>query len=1020
MFSARGRKRRAGRPRSRTANASIALFFLLAVFGAFYATAQTTLPPVSYFRSFVNDLPNEPLVTVTITGASNVSCLTIEEDVPSPASAVSVSGDGVWLPSLGVIRWGPYFNTVATNVSYRITGLPGTYPVNGGSWMDGEWYFSPPITMVTVLPPGGGLSLSPPPQVATPVFTPASGSNVPVNLGMSCATTNAEIYYTLDGSLPTTNSLLYSSAVYVASASTVRAVAFTNGFTPSMAALGYYGPPAATANARVTRSVDTSSPTAPMVTFNLIPGTNAACEAVTESLPFGLAASNVTSGGIYIPSNNVVLWGPFFGTNALVLSYAAVGQPGTFPVQAAWSVDGVGGGEAAATNIVVESTVPIVPTAPSQVAAPEFTPTSGSNVPVNVTIFCATPGAAIYYTLDGSLPSQASALYTGPVYLASPSTVRAVAFTSGWTPSVASVAYYGPPAATANAQVTRSVDTSSPSAPVVTFSVTPGAGASCVAVTESLPPGMAATSVTAGGSYIASNNVVLWGPFFGTSAQVLSYVAVGQPGTYAVQATWSVDGVGGSEAVGTDIVVVSPTPVFPTAPPQEPAPTLSPSVGSSLPIAVSISSDDSQAMIYFTTDGSLPTQSSTPYSTPLTFSAQTTLRAVAFRAGYVPSVSTVGYYVAALPTNSLSLVRSVSGNETFLPSVTLTATPMGSVSCYAVTETLVPGLTPSGLAADAVWNPTNNTIQWGPYLDNQPRALTYQLSGPSATFPLSGQGSFDGHPATVTGAAAVSLNTAYIGEPTNYAGCTSGPMSYNVDINPAPGIIVVDTASGTVNWGDGTQSAITQPVMTLQKLYAISGTYTLTISVAWTGHTTNLAASGTGTKTDTVDVFSSCEPVITNQPSNQVVLVGTTAQFSVGASSEFLLSYQWNFNRTTPISALSPIPALTLPNVTTNQAGSYTVVVTNDYGSVTSAVATLTVVSPIVTGIARNPDGSFTLNFVGLSNTESRIWAATNLAPPIFWAPIFTNNTTGADGTWQFTDTNAVNFPERFYHFSIP
>ena len=288
----------------------------------------------------------------------------------------------------------------------------------------------------------------------------------------------------------------------------------------------------------------------------------------------------MTAGGNYIASNNVVVWGPFFGTNALTLSYQAVGQPGTYPVRASWSVDGVGGGESVGTNIVIASaTGSLVPTPPPQVATPTFSPASGSNVPVIVTISCATAGAAIYYTLDGSLPTQASTLYTGAVYLASASAVRAVGFTNGWTPSVASVAYYGPPSAPANAQVTRSVDTSSPTAPVVTFSVMPGAGASCVAVTESLPPGLAATSVTAGGNYIASNNVVLWGPFFGTNALALSYVAVGQPGTYPARATWSVDGVGGGEAVGTNLVVAYASGGFPTPPPQEPMPALTPAVG---------------------------------------------------------------------------------------------------------------------------------------------------------------------------------------------------------------------------------------------------------------------------------------------------------------------------------------------------------------------------------------------------------------------------------------------------------
>jgi hypothetical protein len=983
--------------------------------------AQTNPPPVSYFRSYVNDIPDQPLVTVTVAGASNVSCLTIEEDLPGPALPVSISGDGVWLPSIGAIRWGPYFNTVTASVSYRLTGPAGSYPVNGGAWMDGEWYFSPGVTMVPVLPPGGGGVPFAPPQVASPAFSPLSGASVPTNVTISCATTGAVIYYTLDGSLPTQASTLYTGAVYLASASVVRAVGFTNSWTPSAAAVAYYGPPAAPANAQVTRSVNTNPPTAPVVTFYVAPGTNAACIAVTETLPLGLSATSVMAEGTYIASNNVVLWGPFFGTNAQTLSYQAVGQPGTYPVHASWSVDGVGGSEAAGTNIVVGSgTNSFILTPPPQVATPAFSPASGSNVPVNVTVSCATTSAVIYYTLDGSLPTQASTLYTGAVYLASASTIRAVAFTNGWTPSVASVAYYGPPSAPANAQVTRSVNTSSPTAPVVTLSVTPGAGASCIAMTEWLPAGLAATSVSSNGNYLVSNNVVLWGPFFGPNALVLSYVAVGLPGTYPARATWSVDGVGGGEAVGTNIVVVGPTNGFPTPPPQEPMPTLTPAFGSNLPVNVSISSSDPQAQVYFTTDGSLPTQSSTPYTTLLSFSVPTTLRAVGYRAGYLPSASAVGNYVAALPANTVSLVRSISVNGTVVPSITISATPLGSVNCYAVTETIVPGLTPSGLAANAVWDPANNTIYWGPFLDNQPRALTYLLSGPAGTFPLAGQGSFDGYSATVTGATAVTFNPAYTGPPTNYAGCVTGPISYSVDIDPAPGVIVADSASGTLNWGDGTQAAITQPVMTLQKQYAAAGTYTITLAVSWTGHTASSQVSGNGTKSDTVQVYSSCNPVITNQPSDQVVLLGTTAQFTVGASSEFPLSYQWYFNQTAPIVSPPTFATLSLPDVTVEEAGLYSVVVSSAYGSATSRLAALTVVAPLVSHVARNSNGSVTLGFVGLPDTTTRVWAASNLASPIFWQPIFTNTSTTTNGTWQFTDTNTIHFPERFYRFSTP
>ena len=110
---------------------------------AFSAPAQTNPPPVSYFRSYVNDIPNEPLVTVSVSGASNVSCCTIEEDLPSPASAVSVSSGGVWLPSIGAIRWGPFFNTVSNSVSYRLTGPAGSYPSTAGRGWTANGFFRP-------------------------------------------------------------------------------------------------------------------------------------------------------------------------------------------------------------------------------------------------------------------------------------------------------------------------------------------------------------------------------------------------------------------------------------------------------------------------------------------------------------------------------------------------------------------------------------------------------------------------------------------------------------------------------------------------------------------------------------------------------------------------------------------------------------------------------------------------------------------------------------------------------------
>src|SRR5438552_3112369 len=54
------------------------LAFLSALLGAATAAAQTNLAPGSYVRSYVNDLPDQPLITVMVTGLDNVSCFTVE------------------------------------------------------------------------------------------------------------------------------------------------------------------------------------------------------------------------------------------------------------------------------------------------------------------------------------------------------------------------------------------------------------------------------------------------------------------------------------------------------------------------------------------------------------------------------------------------------------------------------------------------------------------------------------------------------------------------------------------------------------------------------------------------------------------------------------------------------------------------------------------------------------------------------------------------------------------------------
>ena len=85
----------------------------------------------------------------------------------------------------------------------------------------------------------------------------------------------------------------------------------------------------------------------------------------------------------------------------------------------------------------------------------------------------------------------------------------------------------------------------------------------------------------------------------------------------------------------------------------------------------------------------------------------------------------------------------------------------------------------------------------------------------------------------------------------------------------------------------------------------------------------------------------SVAPSITNQPQSLVVNIGSMATFSVGAAGTAPLSYQWQKNLGVISGATNSTYAIT--NVQLSDAGTFSVVVTNAAGSVTSSNATLTV-----------------------------------------------------------------------------
>lgn len=90
-------------------------------------------------------------------------------------------------------------------------------------------------------------------------------------------------------------------------------------------------------------------------------------------------------------------------------------------------------------------------------------------------------------------------------------------------------------------------------------------------------------------------------------------------------------------------------------------------------------------------------------------------------------------------------------------------------------------------------------------------------------------------------------------------------------------------------------------------------------------------------------------PAITSQPQNQNVAIGQSALFSIAVTGTVPFSYQWYFNTNTSLPGETNATLL-LSNVQSNQAGVYSVTVSNSAGSTNSSFAALTISPPPTDG----------------------------------------------------------------------
>jgi hypothetical protein len=178
--------------------------------------------------------------------------------------------------------------------------------------------------------------------------------------------------------------------------------------------------------------------------------------------------------------------------------------------------------------------------------------------------------------------------------------------------------------------------------------------------------------------------------------------------------------------------------------------------------------------------------------------------------------------------------------------------------------------------------------------------------------------------------------------------------------------------------------------------------------------------SNTVIRTFTVTVAAdSTHYLIINPLTNLVVVAGQTATFSAitnstsgnKSASGSVVSYQWRFNGASLASATDS--ALKLSNVTTNQAGIYSVTATavtpTGGRSSTSQAATLTVYATAAANLAPaiHASGQYALTVAGVPGFKYVIQASTNL---VDWVPLQTNTV-----PFSFVDAKAGSFRQRFY-----
>jgi hypothetical protein len=274
------------------------------------------------------------------------------------------------------------------------TSAVGTYPITvaAGTLVSTNYSFKFVNGTLTVTPLG---------TVATPTFTPVAGTyNKAQSVTIADVTPGTTIYYTTNGTTPTTSSTKYTGAISVSSTETIEAIAVATGFTNSAVASASY------------------TLQAGLPTFTPVAGTYNKAQSVT--------IADVTPGATI-----------YYTTNGTAPTTSSTKYTGAISVSSTETIEAIAVATGYANSAVATAKYTLV------VATPTFSPAAGTYTSApTVTLSDTTPGATIYYTTNGTTPTTSSTKYTGAISVSSTETIEAIAVATGYANSAVASASY--------------------------------------------------------------------------------------------------------------------------------------------------------------------------------------------------------------------------------------------------------------------------------------------------------------------------------------------------------------------------------------------------------------------------------------------------------------------------------------------------------------------------------------------------------------------------------------------------